>query len=221
MFRKLTAICALAFASYTAQATVISYNGYERNTAENYVSGGDLDWLTWDKTKGMSISEALAANAGWRLASFNEMTSMLARFALGGATTWTNGTNVSTPWAAGYDTGYEHFVDMFGETYVNDTSFTLGDPSRLSRAIFSSVGDSNLYLTTVGTDSYFWYTRRGYYVTWGAGAQLSTTNTSSNLHQGVALVRNSAAAAPVNAPASVGLFGLALCGLVARRKFKE
>ena len=221
MLKKLVAVCTLLLASNAAQAALIEYNGYSRDTANNYVSSGTMDWLAWDQTTGMTIETALNANAGWSLATESDVSTLFSSFAFGGTNSWATGTNVSTPWAAGYDTGYEHFVDMFGTTLFNIESNTYLDPSKSSNAIFGSVADNNLFNANVGTDSKFWYTRRSYEVTWGAGANLNncvncSPATYSNGNQGIALVRNNAT--EVSEPATIAIFALSLCGLAARRK---
>ena len=207
-------------ASFAATAGIIEYNGYSRDSANEYVSDGTLDWMAWDQTMGLTVSAALTANSGWRLASQSEMSSLYSSFSFGGQTDWLLGSSVSTEWQAGYDQGYEHFVDMFGATFFNTASTSYGDPSKSSAAIFGSISDGDYGVASVGTDSKFWYARRGYEVVWGAGANVNDCascdlNTYTNGSQGIALVRNSSVA-QVSEPSTIAVFGLALAGFALR-----
>lgn len=218
-FKALIAGIALS-ASFAATASIIEYNGYSRDTANDYVSNGTLDWMAWDQTLGLTVEAALTANSGWRLASESEMSSLYSSFAFGGQMDWQLGSSVSTEWQAGYDQGYEHFVDMFGSTFFNTASTSYGDPSKSSAAIFGSINDGNYGVANVGTDSKFWYARRGYEVVWGAGANVNNCaacdlSTYSNGSQGIALVRDSGVA-QVSEPSTIAVFGLALAGFALR-----
>ena len=75
MLMKTFIASCLLVTSMASQAAIISHYGYERDSASNIVTGGGLEWLKWDVTKGLSINAALAAYSadGWMLASNSQM----------------------------------------------------------------------------------------------------------------------------------------------------
>jgi hypothetical protein len=85
MLRKIFVLVGLLLASVSAPAAVIEYKGYSRDSSSNIVTGGGLEWLKWDVTKGMSIQSALAAYSadGWTLASNSHMAGLFNDFQFG------------------------------------------------------------------------------------------------------------------------------------------
>lgn len=72
----------LSCISFFSNASVISYQGYTLNQTNKSVSDGQLEWLQWNQTVGMSISQALSkyASEGWRLASNTDVSQLFNRF---------------------------------------------------------------------------------------------------------------------------------------------
>lgn len=99
MLKKTLVASCLLVASMSSQATIISYDGYQRENggectdAEkvckyNIVTDGKLEWLMWDVTKGMSIDSSLDFYKPglWRLASNSEMEGLFSVFFKSGGT---------------------------------------------------------------------------------------------------------------------------------------
>ena len=119
MLRKFFVLAGLLLASVSAQAAVIEYKGYSRDSSSNIVTGGGLEWLKWDVTKGMSINEALAAHKGWSLASNVQMASLFNAFQFG-ASNWHDKESVgqysSMDWSQDEFGDTNAFIDLFGYT---------------------------------------------------------------------------------------------------------
>ena len=78
----LSLLLTIASGFVPVNAALITHNGYMLNTNTNIVTGGGLEWLQWDVTLGMSISDALTNVAGTfdggRLDSCNQHASLSA-----------------------------------------------------------------------------------------------------------------------------------------------
>ena len=120
MFMKTFIASCLLVTSMASQAALISYNGYQRDSASNIVKGGGLEWLKWDVTNGTSINSALATYAkdGWSLASNIHIATLFNVFQFG-KTDWTANPIEQSHWLAINLEGvsaYENFIELFGET---------------------------------------------------------------------------------------------------------
>lgn len=129
MLRSFFILLVLLIASTSSQAALIEYQGYSRHTDSDVVTGGGLEWLKWDLTKNMSISDALFAyqDKGWSLASNAQMALLLNDFQFG-KNDWND-----VEWASQYidsitfntvDSTMESFFELFGYTsLIEEGSF--------------------------------------------------------------------------------------------------
>jgi hypothetical protein len=244
MLKKLILLSSLLVTSLSAQATVISHSGYERDSASNIVRGGGLEWLKWDVTKGMSINSALTlyASEGWRLASNNEMASLFNVFKFGKNESWisSGGTDEHvSPWSSGESSPHNFFLDLFGKTY-HESCTTVGvtvfcyennDPRSYASAFFGNYDSRNINkkynLAVILDDSAFVRTDANDVVSkrYSDGvAQLienycNANCTSSLDHYSVALVRSGVpSGVAVPTPGPIGLLALGLLALGFRRR---
>jgi len=219
-----------------SQAALISYNGYERDTAKNYVIGGGLEWLMWDVTKGMTINSALSAHdaLGWRLASNIEMAALFNKFKFS-STSFTSAERGSQITRLTWDptelSPHRAFVTLFGNTYPYDDTckslaqqscFEPTDSYLVSSVIYGSDDNrNNLYKLAQVSDD---YTERylgqklmnngeaSLYGDWYYGEEAESW-------RGVALVRaTSIPPSVVPTPGSIGLLALGLVALCYRRR---
>ncbi len=237
MLKKLIILAGLLLTSVTAHATVISHFGYERDSASNIVTGGGLEWLKWDVTKGMSINSALSTHAaqGWRLASNIEMASLFNTFQFGSyvftsAEKYDQTTSAS--WSPSEDTNYNKFLEIFGATFTDAPTclvgqvsrcYPAGDVFRIAQAMFGNDFNNNGYhnVATVRDDSIY-LTGDGNAATGGYIAILHGDEIPSNHENawlGVALVRAvDTSAVDVPTPGPIGLLALGLVALGYRRR---
>lgn len=216
----------LAF-SYSANSATITYYNYTLDTDTNIVTDGNLQWLQWDETKGMSVNEALAAYStdGWRVANSTEMTALLNNFPFG--ITFDEDSTVHTSNSL-YDEILSYglanqFIELFGNTSDDPGTSINGDQYEMSAAFY------------VSKDSRNWVNRAYVYDEWSRslepGAEVlpgrivhdqrgpygtGYTNTSYS-STGVALVRGGV----VPVPAAAWLFGTALVGLAGIKRKKQ
>jgi hypothetical protein len=236
MLKKLVIMSGLLLTSVTAHATVISHFGYERDSATNIVTGGGLEWLKWDATKGMSINSALSAHAaqGWRSASYHEMVTLFNTFQFG-PYVFTSDETISqqsnVPWNPGESSNHNAFMDLFGHTFYAACStvdgpscYSMSDPARATMALFGNtlamgdlhsvawIGDDNSNKLSSGQ----LHSRSGHQAAICQSCYLTQTDP---LTVGVALVREFATP-PVNVPtpAPIGLLALGLVALGYRRR---
>lgn len=228
MIKKIMLASCLLVASMASQAALISYNGYERDTANNYVTGGGLEWLMWDVTKGKSINEAIAAHGanGWELANNTQMASLFNVFKFDGSV-WNANENVTqntfAAWTAGEDGPYRAFVQMFGYTSDGPVTDTLAtDPWLFTNAFYGNDGDADgQYNFAVVFDDYsmLWGDKRE------GAAGLAADSPSVERYTkwdfgGVALVREARVVPPaqVSLPGSLSLLALGLVAFGVRRR---
>ncbi len=242
MLKKFVLLSSLLISSMSAHAALISHFGYERDSASNIVTGGGLEWLKWDVTKGMSVNTALEkyASQGWRLASNAEMASTYNRFSFGNDVWYAGETNYQRK-----DTSFvfdivpnshTQFINLFGATSIDSCSlrarstkcYADEEPDVRALAIFGS--DSNLngrynYAEVLDDNIYLWKD------SWTGDTGIRFNNssaalygdsvygTTSNTIMGVALVRSGVPGnVEVPTPASIGLLALGLVTLGYRRR---
>ncbi|MFC0047192.1 PEP-CTERM sorting domain-containing protein [Rheinheimera tilapiae] len=226
MFKNILIATCLLVTSIASQAALISHYGYERESTSNIVKGGGLEWLMWDVTKGMSISQALAAykSDGWSLANNNKMAMLFNRFNFG-KSKWSSSLGINqsnnSPWGAQEHKG---FLDLFGITYISDNlcnenkkrwCYASDDPYSYSVALYGT--SFSVYGASVSDDATYTEINSKYQMT--AGAALWEYNWSeweSANYVGVALVRQAVAEVPL--PASITLLMLGLVTLCLRRR---
>jgi hypothetical protein len=231
MLKKIVFLSSLLVTSMTAQAALIQYGDYKRDSASNIVTGHGLEWLKWDVTKDMSINSALALYEidGWRLASNDEMASLFRNFNFiqpstvfgGGVNTWT------AAWDTTEDSLHNMFVKLFGNTVRHSCStaastgcYAIDDPYLGSLAYFGSPSPSGRYRLAEILDDSTFIRQDGMVFPRPHLAQTrhhSTLPTGKDITVGVALVRDHAPVS-VSAPASIGLFVLGLVALGFRRR---
>jgi hypothetical protein len=217
----------------SAQAATYDYAGYSLDIDTNIVTGGGLEWLQWDETQGLTIVQALETyNAdGWRLASLNEMASVLNAFDFG--VTFVGDKDAGTQYATGpaatglLDTpGYDAFITIFGPTALGGIRENR-DRQRRTSAFVGQDLDDNGYYGWVRVEGDYQQNNgvdrdaEMFFAPDAIQAASSRTGPpgvgdSSISDTGVALVR----ASPVPLPAAAWLFSAAVLGLgfAGRRK---
>lgn len=231
MLKKVVLTVFLLVTSMTSQAALISYNGYERDSASNIVTGGGLEWLKWDLTTGMSIDAALSIYAadGWTLATNDNMAALFNSFQFG-KVDWNSNESIyqglSIPWDLTEQSNHLNFVHLFGDTWqasatcdeiITVNCYLAEDDLKFTRAFFGADLNNNGRFnfarvnddySLIGFDGLL--SRRSHLAELSADFSFSFDSSSNT---GVALVRN----AP-NSPISVPLpssFILLAFGLVA------
>jgi len=187
--KMLKAVCAgLIFTlSGFANAGIIDHGGHTE------VNG--IDWLDWTSTQGMTQSQALAANDGWRAATLDEFRIMLNDVFAKTVLWHSDGTGHA---------GTEHiplvmlFRQMFGGTYPND--------NWASYALIQGAG-------VVGVNQHLLFD--GY-----LPDQYGNYETKNEI-MGIALVRETSLPTDVPAPSSLAIFALGMMGLASRRFKKQ
>lgn len=229
MLKKILVASCLLVSSMASQATIISHFGYERDSASNIVTGGGLEWLMWDVTKGMSINGALAAysDGDWTLATNSNMASLFNAFQFGK----TNWSNVETsdqesyvPWSEDENSSHNMFMALFGFTFLDSTSFFAPTDYYVGTRAFYGVDDNNdgYYNNAVVIDDYT-IVQGGAKVDHQAimyrDSEFYNKNTGYT-DSGVALVRVANVVPPtqVSLPGSLSLLALGLVALGYRRR---
>lgn len=207
----LTATAVLALSS--AQASVISHNGFSRDSDAVVVSGYGQDWLMWDQTEMRSIQwldtspEASGLRIqGWHVADLTEMQSLFSKFQLG---------DVNQPEGKADQL---RLIHMFGGVESYDCPGTgIGSHEDCADTFVRFKLDSRrsgfAYLTLAWEDD----PAIGYYAqqvvesrSWWGGHDFSSSG-------GLALVRDSQVTQDLPEPSSMALFMLMLASLGARR----
>jgi hypothetical protein len=234
MLKKFLVAACLLSTSMASQATVIEYNGYKRDSASNIVTGGGLEWLKWDVTKGLSIKQALAARSaqGWRLASNSDVVSLFNAFHFGAAifsSSEAQGNGINLNWRVGESSAMNDFLSLFGITISSmcragemNYCYFPGDPFVGTQAWFGSDSDRDgLYKAAIVYDDYSTlYSGNPF----GQPGKVEITPDVYTVDRkesfyGVALVRDAAVVTnPVNQPESISFLALGLAALGFRRR---
>jgi len=232
MLKKILIASCLLVTSMASQANLISYYGYERETGSNVVTGGGLEWLKWDVTKGMSINSALAqySGEGWTLASNVQMAAMFNVFQFGmsfsiGNPDW-NADETAMQLRAeptqlsNFPSVYKQFIELFG--WTRNCGVQCGTPwteENFASAMFGSDDNHNdMYnIAKVRYDDFAW---RGLFQPRATLYPDYAFPQLGDRYMGVALVRvtNVNMPTPVPLPASLSLLALGLAGLGLRRR---
>ena len=208
---KQTLICLSLTFSIAASAATVSHYGYTLNTDTNIVTGGGLQWLQWDETLGMTLSQVQSTYStnGWRLATNSEMAALFNSFNFD----YTFVVAENTPQLVNFNDPIDapgpadEFISLFGDATVISGRF-LGSNGSLIFGVFGddADGDQGYNVARVGENLIF---SEG-------GAELTqdyiTDAFVGDGFTGYALVR----AVPI--PAAAWLFGSALAGLSMSRR---
>lgn len=213
MIKKILFATCLLTNSLTANAELIEYKGYSRDVNSNIVKSGELEWLMWDVTIGMSLNEALEQHNGWTLATNENMATLFNAFQFG-PDNWTTKDfteqSVSLPWDEAETGSFTQFIKLFGYTYIlNDGRFSSEDPLLRSRAKYGvdDDGDGQASVAMITDD----FTILGYKVDHAAHLYVNKYIFSGYDDQtGVALVRKQNSVSPIPLPTSVSLLALGL-----------
>lgn len=216
----------LLLASNLSFAGLITYGGYTLNEETNIVTdtSTDLEWLQWDVTVGMSISEAMAAYApdGWELATNVQMASLFEAFGFNSTTEESVSITTFGSYIQGSDdTPYDMFITLMGTTHILDpTIFTLHgdgfDAYRWAGAFFGNDLDNDSSYNQAIVSSDFTYNSRNYPAHAALYEDGGFTTSDSIGSYGVALVRT----VDVPVPSTLVIFALGILGLGMHRKVR-
>ena len=218
----LSLLLTIASGFVPVNAALITHNGYMLNTNTNIVTGGGLEWLQWDVTLGMSISDALTNVAGtfdgggWTLATNMQVSVLFDAFSFASDTNDNESSRTRGTYIPGTDDSiFDHFLTIFGMTRnTAGGDFGTGvDAFQFSSAYFGSDPDSDsLYRLAFARSDYtlFGYAQQeSDAVMQGDWSKV----TDRNEYNGVALVR-----AVVPEPSTITVLVLGFLGLVMRRR---
>lgn len=239
MLKMVLVASCLLVTSMASQATIISHFGYERDSTSNIITGGGLEWLMWDVTKGLSINSALQAHADgdWTLATNNHMAALFNAFQFG-KTDWDDREDASQsmnlPWSPSEISNHNSLMSLFGVTWTIPSCtpaalscYLDSDNRRISTALHgddadldgeykvAQVSDDATFakLNDLGQYSYASHTAditRDHYL---------YNRDFQNPNIGVALVRKvTNLSTPVPLPDSISLLALGLVALGFRRR---
>ena len=63
-----------------ASAGIITSDDFNYNANDTYFTGADLQWLRWDSHQNMTLDDAIAANASYRVATRTEVDTLMSAF---------------------------------------------------------------------------------------------------------------------------------------------
>lgn len=68
--------------AFNGKSAIIESRGYSLDTSTNIITGGGLEWLNWNETIELSVANVYDSSQfnGWRLATSNEMRTLLNTF---------------------------------------------------------------------------------------------------------------------------------------------
>jgi hypothetical protein len=219
--------------SSNASALPISYAGYTLDEATNIVTGGGLEWLQWDETDGMTISDALATYHcdGWGLASNVQMAALFNAFNIG-EIAWDNLENTGQHRSTGFDSVEPNddtdriFVNIFGNTGTEHPSTGTND-LEAAYALFGNDLDADGFFNTATVADDFTFYYNGIHNQYGEASITEDnsyfTRTWSSTYYGIALVRSNQPPemvpdVQVPAPTTLALLGLGLAGMTIVRR---
>ncbi len=217
-------------ATFGANATMITFNGYTLDEDKRIVSGNGLDWIQWSLTDDLSVAAALSQFANydggnWVLVSNSQMVALFNSFGFTVDGFWDDLENTSQTILSRYDESEEltidvekQFVRLFGNTFENyhgNSGST--DILDYSAAVFGTDGDSDgMYNWARVNDDYVYgpngSKRSGNASLFSDSISLGEKNTI----RGVALVR----VTPVSAPTTQLMFFFIASAAIALRQRK-
>jgi len=228
MLKKLLPILFL-FTGFQANAALITHNGYTLDEDTDIVTGGGLEWLQWDVTKGLSVNTALAANGifggadygnGWTLATNEQMAALFNAFTFNSTTTGTSlGFTANTD-----NTVMDNFIELMGTTsLIQSLPYGSGvNGYRETRAAYGTVSTNDVNKCVYVVSDYQRFDRNGVFVADFANFtrvdvfNCRDADAGSLFKEGVALVRQ----IDVPEPSTVAILAMGLLGLGLRRKLR-
>lgn len=217
---KTTAVISIIFSSLfcsTANAALITNNGYTLDTDSHVISNGELEWFQRSETAGLSISQSLQLNPGWRLASDLEVSSLFSTFFAD--SNWKEDENDQSSEQLTYgenEDPYFNFLTLFGFSAqsFDSSATTFLDHYQAVTALFGNDYDNDGYFPKATVADGFQFIHSGETMSVGAFANLSGDEYDvdyTNVFTGVALVRDRTQV-PEPASAILFLLGLILLG---------
>ena len=205
--------------SWQTSANITSYNGYELNG--DVVSNGNLEWLQWSTTDGLSMRQALNnyEQDGWSLASNSQVNALFGAFGFNQGSF--ENTDVMT--RGGYtsqdETVYDDFIELFGRTtFTEGGSYGHGNYARSeTEALFGmDIDNDGLHqVVQIGSDKlkHGWKEESD----WASLGHDRKSRTQTSITRGVALVRS----IEVSEPSAFVIIALGIMSLAARRFKKQ
>ncbi len=213
MSLKNIAILVLALSiTNTAFASLITYNGYTLDTDTNIITDGEVEWLSWTLTDGMSMSTALTTfqSDGWEIANEDHVSGLMNDF-FGDVLVWDNNAESNQfawyAFQAGEDVNTDfalQFNSLFGVTW--------GNPNATDFPV-----QSNAYYNSDRINGVSVYSDSTYYGQSDGQLRLYASGISGGASSswGVALVREAQSeSTDVPEPGSLAVFGISILGLL-------
>jgi hypothetical protein len=216
-------------ASFSTQAALVTHFGYTLDTETNIVTGNGLEWLPWGQTSETSLSDAVNFMPSWRLATIDEMGSLLDAF---------SPLSVTGGWAS--SAGHSAHYSIYDPEYTFDPLFEImgttapTDPNEFlfTGALFAGSNENSHSLFTIESDRLSGSTDVEAKVDSGAifydvfpGDSEISVFTSFPVEfsdaAGLALVRSVPELSASAAPISILLLSSLLCLGVERRRRKQ
>lgn len=171
--------CLILLASSSLHASIVSYKGLELDPVNNTVSDGSIEWLQWNQTIGMSVSDYRNniggfKSQGWKLASRGMVADLFNRADFladnirdtsASATFWNDNENqvqlhldlFAEPGFTPTSNPEVAFISLFGDTGTGylDSLVLQSDPYQVTAAIFGADEDADNFFNYASViDSY-------------------------------------------------------------------